>query len=203
MHPSTCLRLSSEEIGLGVFATKFIPRGTITWILDPLDRVFPPQEVAWMQEYNPEIIDRYCYRDARGDYVLCWDLARYVNHSFRPSCFLTPYQFEVAIRDIEPGEELTSDYGYLNVSEPFYAADEGTERTVVYPDDLARHAPEWDRLVLSVLPSVLEVPQPFRTLVPQATWDELALVCRGERPMPSLAAFCYHPPQSAVRRPGG
>ena len=31
IHPDTELRFISPEIGFGVFATKLIPQGTITW----------------------------------------------------------------------------------------------------------------------------------------------------------------------------
>jgi len=31
IHPDTELRLSNPRIGLGVFATHFIPKGTLTW----------------------------------------------------------------------------------------------------------------------------------------------------------------------------
>lgn len=32
IHPDTELRFINPEIGYGVFATQFIPRGTITWV---------------------------------------------------------------------------------------------------------------------------------------------------------------------------
>ncbi len=41
--------------------------------------------------------------------------ARYINHSCDPNCEAVNYRGEiwvVALRDIEPGEELTYDYGY-------------------------------------------------------------------------------------------
>lgn len=42
------------------------------------------------------------------------NLARYVNHSCRPNCFYKHFKgrvWYVAKRRIEPGEELTGDYG--------------------------------------------------------------------------------------------
>ena len=41
-------------------------------------------------------------------------------------------------------DELTDDYGYLNLTEPFSARSEGTNRSVVYPDDLVNFHKEWD-----------------------------------------------------------
>ena len=61
------------------------------------------------------------------------------------NCLTTAYDFEIAIRDIFPGEQLTDDYGYLNINTPFYAYDEGLERKVVYPDDLLRYYEDWDK----------------------------------------------------------
>ena len=136
MHPHTEVRFINKEMGYGVVATKFIPRGTITWVQDELDRVFTAQEVDKMRPVTRELVDKYSFRNNKGHFVLCWDLSKYVNHSFRSNCISTVYDFELAVRDIHPGEQLTDDYGYLNVSEPFKAQDEGTERDTVYPDDL-------------------------------------------------------------------
>jgi len=44
MHPHTKVQFISDEVGHGVVATAFIPKGTITWVQDPLDRVFSPAE---------------------------------------------------------------------------------------------------------------------------------------------------------------
>ena len=48
-----------------------------------------------------------------------WDHARYVNHSCDPNCGGTDHCFEVALRDIAPGEQITEDYdGYSLPNEP-------------------------------------------------------------------------------------
>ncbi len=143
IHPHTELRFISDKIGYGVVATRFIPKGTITWALDKLDRVFEPSEIKLFERVYQEILDKYCYRNNVGDFVFCWDIARFVNHSFNSNCISTPYEFEVAVRDILPGEELTDDYGYLNVTEPFDCLpEEGSTRTRVMPDDLLNFYPE-------------------------------------------------------------
>jgi len=64
-----------------------------------------------MEEIYKEILLKYCYRNNKGHFVLCWDISRYVNHSFKSSCVSTAYDFEIAVRDIYPGEELKDDYG--------------------------------------------------------------------------------------------
>jgi uncharacterized protein len=80
IHPDTEVLFLNDEIGYGVFATRLIPRGTITWVRDDLDQTFSPIDIAQMQGIYREIMDKYTFVDARGDSVLCWDIARYVNH---------------------------------------------------------------------------------------------------------------------------
>ena len=47
IHPDTELRFANPQIGLGVFATRFlIPKGTITWVRDQLDQALPPAAIA-------------------------------------------------------------------------------------------------------------------------------------------------------------
>ena len=70
--PDTELRFVSSAIGWGVFATRFIPRDTITWALDLLDQRFTSGERAALPAYARAQLEKYSYVDARGDYVLCW-----------------------------------------------------------------------------------------------------------------------------------
>lgn len=169
IHPHTELRYINEQIGFGVFATQFIPKGTITWALDELDQILEPNYLDTVDKYKGEIIKKYAYRNQEGKFVLCWDLGRYVNHSFHANCMGTAYEFEIAIRDIYPGEQLTDDYGTLNIDEPFECiSEEGTERRIVYPDDLLTYYEEWDQQVLSALKHFFEVEQQlFHLLRPE------------------------------------
>lgn len=169
IHPHTELRYINEQMGFGVFATQFIPKGTITWALDELDQILEPNYLDTVDKYKGEIIKKYAYRNQDGKFVLCWDLGKYVNHSFHANCMGTAYEFEIAIRDIYPGEQLTDDYGTLNIDEPFECiSEEGTERRVVYPDDLLTYYEEWDQQVLSALNHFFEVEQQlFHLLRPE------------------------------------
>lgn len=131
----------------GVVATKLIPRGTITWVQDDLDQIFTREKMANLNPNIKKYLDTYSFTNKNGEMILCSDNGKFVNHSFKPSCFSTPYDFEIAIRDIHPGEELTDDYGYLNVEKPFEVIDENTERKMVYPDDILNFHEEWDTLI--------------------------------------------------------
>jgi hypothetical protein len=199
IHPHTELRYISPEVGFGVVATQLIPKGTITWVLDQLDREFTPEQVQAMDPVYQNILDTYTYRNSRGNFVLCWDIGRYVNHSFRASCLTTPYEFEVAVRDIHPGEQLTDDYGYLNIPRPFKGIDEGTRRKVVYPDDLLRYHRVWDRKLQSAMRRLHLLHQPLRELVEDATWEKAVRIARREEPMESILS-CYYGDEANSRR---
>ena len=191
IHPDTELRFINEKIGYGVVATNLIPKGTITWALDKLDRIFSPDDIKSMAPVYRQIMDKYTYRNPHGNYIFCWDNARYINHSSNANCITTAYEFEIAIRDIQPGEELTDDYGYLNLEEPFEVLPEpGSNRTVVYPDDLVRYYAMWDEKLLSAFPELLKVDQPLLHLLEEPTREKAKQIAAGELKMDSILN-CY------------
>ena len=191
IHPHTELRLINEQIGYGVVATRFIPQGTITWALDKLDRTFTPDQVRAMDVIYQEVLDKYTYRNSQGNHILCWDNARFVNHSSNANCLTTAYEFEIAIRDIQPGEELTDDYGYLNLEEPFHVVPEpGSNRHVIYPDDLLRHYPEWDEKLLASFPRIFDVNQPLFQLLDKSLQEKVKNIAVGNTKMDSILN-CY------------
>jgi uncharacterized protein len=57
IHPNTELRFISPEVGYGVVAREFIPKGTITWVLDELDREFTPEQFNAFDPAYQEILD--------------------------------------------------------------------------------------------------------------------------------------------------
>lgn len=191
IHPHTERKYINGEVGHGVVATEFIPAGTITWVRDLLDREFTPAELAALPPLYREIVETYTFRNRIGNFVFCWDHGRYVNHSFRPNCLATAYGFEVAIRDILPGEELTNDYGMLNIIAPFEPADEGSERKWVYPDDLRRFYALWDAQVGAVFHQIVQLQQPLQPYVVPASWAEVLEVAAGNRPKRSVLENLY------------
>ncbi|MFD2100780.1 SET domain-containing protein [Flagellimonas iocasae] len=191
IHPDTELRFISNEIGYGVVATKFIPAGTITWVLDQLDREFTPLELQQMDPTYQNILDTYTFRNNKGNYILCWDNGRYVNHSFNSNCLTTAYDFEIAIRDIQPGEQLTDDYGYLNIPLPFRAADEGTRRKIVYPDDLQKYYKVWDKKIEKVFGNITKLQQPLRPLLTEWLWNRVEGIIAGKEELESILSNFY------------
>jgi uncharacterized protein len=115
IHPDTRLVTIDDHVGQGVVATRRIPMGTITWVLDDLDGVFAESEASELPECYQPMIDRWTFNDGRGQHVLCWDLGRFMNHSCESNCGGTEHDFEIALRDIETGEQLTNDYAAFHM----------------------------------------------------------------------------------------
>ena len=186
IHPKTELKFISNEIGYGVVATEFIPAGTITWVLDKLDREFSPLDFQNMEPIYQNILDYYTFRNNKGNFVLCWDNGRYVNHSFNSNCLTTAYDFEIAIRDIQVGEQLTDDYGYLNIPYPFKGIDEGTRRKIVYPDDLLKYYKVWDKKIQKVFNKIPILEQPLKQLLDDGLWQKINTIADGKEEMDSI-----------------
>jgi uncharacterized protein len=194
IHPDTELRFISPEIGYGVVATKLIPKGTITWIFDPLDQIFTLEEIENMHPLFKEKLMTYSYRDHEGNFILCWDHSRFVNHSFHSNCISTAYNFELAVRDIHPGEELTDDYGYLNVTEPFACVPEpNTSRTMVLPDDTLHFYKQWDEQLKEAFKSFNNVAQPFLDFIDLKYKNKVQEVAAGKTEMDSTLKLYYAP----------
>ncbi|MEK7255145.1 MAG: SET domain-containing protein, partial [Bacteroidota bacterium] len=115
LHPHTHLRHVSDEVGYGIFASQFIPKGTITWVEDELEIITSPEK---FERQHPDIqaqIEKYSTVDKYGNYSMTWDLTKYLNHCCQCNSMSTGYGFEIALRDIQAGEEITTEYGVYNV----------------------------------------------------------------------------------------
>lgn len=191
IYPKTELKFINNEIGYGVVATEFIPAGTITWALDKLDREFSPLEFQSLDPIYQDILDTYTFRNNNGNFVLCWDNGRFVNHSFNSNCLTTAYDFEIAIRDIHVGEQLTDDYGYLNIQYPFRGVNEGTRRKTVYPNDLLKYYKVWDKKLQKVFNKIPKLEQPLKELLNADIWNEIENISSNNIEMKSILTNYY------------
>jgi SET domain-containing protein len=111
-------RLAQSPLhGFGVFAVAPIPKGTLVWRFAPgLDMEFEADVVDTLPQHVRQFFAHYGYLDKNlKRVVLCFDDARFVNHSDTPNLLTDyaqdPHGLDVALRDIAAGEELTMDYG--------------------------------------------------------------------------------------------
>lgn len=108
--------------GIGCFADEFIPKGTVIWrYIDGFDQKIAPEEMARLSEPAKATFLKYSYLSKKGNfYVLCFDDARFFNHSFSPNVIGIngvdgEEAYDVAAHDIHPGDELTCDYGSFEI----------------------------------------------------------------------------------------
>lgn len=192
MHPHTELRFISDQIGYGVYATRRIPRGTITWALCELDRIYQPGEVHTLRPTTHAILDRYAYSDADANFILCWDNARYLNHHCDPNTRGLGHELDFAIRDIEAGEQITCEYGVLNIVDSMTCRCGSVRcRGAVHHDDVLKYSEEWDRQVLEAFPLVRTVEQPLIPFIKNRLTVESML--QGQAPIPAFRSSYVRP----------
>ena len=100
--------------GLGVFLLRPVRRGQLIWRFDSrIDRVYTEDELATLPEHVQRYLRTYSTWHAQTRlFVLCGDNGRFFNHLETPSTISDAISFgeDRAARDLEAGEELTSDY---------------------------------------------------------------------------------------------
>lgn len=202
IHPDTELRPVNDVIGLGVFATRSIPKGTIVWVLDELDQRLDPTRIRSLGPRYQALLERYAYLNAAGERVLCWDLGRWVNHSCEANALSSGWDFDLAVRDIAAGEELTNDYGSLNLERRFrcHCGSPGCRR-LVRPEDFERLVDAWDAAVADAFSQLGQVPQALWSWVPRKRAVQAAL--RDPRRLPSIRSHRWHPDRATPVRVAG
>jgi hypothetical protein len=194
------LRHAGEVIGLGVFATAPIPQGTIVWVLDELDQILPAERVKRLGRRYGRLLDRYAFVNGKGEQVVCWDLARWINHSCDANVISSGWNFDVAIRDIAAGEEITNDYAALNLDASFtcHCGNAGC-RGRIRPRDFPRLSDRWDAAVRAAFPKLLRVEQPLWEWVPSKR--SVAAAARDPRRVPSIRTHFYQPEEAQPHAP--
>jgi hypothetical protein len=173
IHPATELRPVSEELGLGVFVTQFIARGTLIVVRDLWDIRCSPERFQQLDPLRRETLERYARIDRAGTYHLPWDRARCMNHSCEPAARPLGANAEIALRDLYPGDELTCDYGSWGLRRPLACACRSPFcRGVIQPDDAQYFSPFWDAEVRGVLPEAARARQPLLSLLEEIEEDE-------------------------------
>lgn len=162
LHPDTELRWIDDEIGFGVFATRRIPRGTVLWALDPLDQRIPAARAQALCATMGRLIDKYTFRNRLGEHVLCWDHGRFMNHACEAASLSPGVDYELAVRDLAPGDEVTCDYGALNLEAAFGCLCGAPRcRGIITPDDFDLMVPRWDARLRAAVADAASVPQPL------------------------------------------
>jgi SET domain-containing protein len=101
----------SRIAGMGLFSANPLPAGTRVWeYTEGVDWRIPPEDLLRFPEPFQSRLRHYLYLDADGQYVLCGDNGKFMNHAPSPNCSDADARFTVTVRPVQAGEELTCDY---------------------------------------------------------------------------------------------
>ncbi len=110
IHPDTYVKNTNK--GLGLFAKRRFERGEIIWIIDDIDaKIALPRYLA-LDAFQQRKLNIYSYLDKQNRVIIPWDEGKYVNHSCAPNStgLLEFDNISIAMRSIEPNEEIVEDY---------------------------------------------------------------------------------------------
>jgi hypothetical protein len=119
--PRFYYRGPSATHGIGVFASRAIPAGTVWWSGEMDDYIQinrgqyqrlmmsqPSQMLAEVQQHSFYVSSLDCLL------FICND-GRYINHSATPNCAALGFAKSITLRDIREGEELFEDYRQYDI----------------------------------------------------------------------------------------
>ncbi len=106
--------------GTGLFAEQFIPKGTIIWrYVAGHDAILTREQYEGLGREEKEGWQRFAYVSRFTGLLVCsGDAYVFMNHSHRPNVgvsprFEPPEGVDVALCDINPGDELLFDYTWF------------------------------------------------------------------------------------------
>lgn len=194
IHPKTELRFIDDHVGYGVFATDDIPEGTIVYVKDSLELLVTPTDYLLHSEEVKEVIEKYSYIDQNGNRIISWDFAKYVNHCCNCNTISTGYGFEIAIRNIQKGEQITDEYGIFNLTYPMeVSCGSANCRKVIKPDDFDTYYKEWDNKIRKSIVRLFEVEQPLMSFVEKESREELDSFFQNPNSYKSVYALKFKP----------
>ncbi|PIP95984.1 MAG: SET domain-containing protein-lysine N-methyltransferase [Bdellovibrio sp. CG11_big_fil_rev_8_21_14_0_20_39_38] len=176
------LRWVSNEKGYGLFAKEFIPKGTITFVNDQLDIILDPDNPKFKTEPYRTVLDKYAYNSPEGKLVLCWDFGKYMNHCCWPNTLTTGYGFDIAVSDIQKGEEITTDYGVISTGHHMiFSCEKKNCRNGIDIANFEECARNWDLQITEALGKTRSVAQPLWSLIPEDILQQLTLYLDGDK----------------------
>lgn len=115
LHPDIILK-SSHISGKGLFSKSKIPRGTIVFKRKNDVRIYTKEQYYKLSKKYRDRLGDFPYEDNNDSIIHHLDNTKYGNHSCEPTVTGIPYgdaEIEIAIKDIEPNQEITWDYGII------------------------------------------------------------------------------------------
>ena len=194
IHPSTDIKIVNDIVGYGLFATDFIPEGTIVYTKDMLELDISPEKFNQLSPVIQESVEKYSYIDEKGNRIVSWDLGKYVNHCCNCNTISTGYGFEIAIKDIQKGEQITDEYGIFNV--PFeipLTCSFSDCRGKISINDFDNNYKIWDEKIKKSIFKIFDVKQPLMPIVDLSVQNELKSLMNNPSEYKSVYCLKYNP----------
>lgn len=141
---------------------------------DPLEIQIPLNSPLLTHPVLGKLIKIYSTLENSGVYEISWDYAKHMNHCCHYNAITTGWGFEIAVCDIEAGEEIRDDYGMFNL-------DYDMELICDFPDcrkriraaDFDKYADQWEADARDALACASQVSQPLLEVMDAQTQFEL------------------------------
>ena len=160
----------AEGKGMGLFAKRFIPKGTM--VTGECDKymVIPSEHFSRLTRQEQESMLHFCVTGKDGSVLVLTDEGRFMNHSCNANILETGFGFDIVVKDITEGEELTADYrqfyDHLYGKAPLACTCSEKPHIVVFSDKLqASMRGIWNSKIMEALLLVDKVPQPLSRIV--------------------------------------
>jgi SET domain-containing protein len=101
---------TDPNMGLGLFVSEFIPKDAVVWeFIEGVDVKITQEKFNNLNEAQKEYFYKYAWLQEDGCYYSSCDLTNFINHSYTPNLKVID-DVVIAIRDIQPEEELFENY---------------------------------------------------------------------------------------------
>lgn len=155
-----CPRYGKGEKGL--FATQFIPKGTIVQFLCKRCKTWSVKEMAGLSK--PRILQILTHEYPTKH---CDGRLGYINHSCNPKIMETKNGFDIVVKDIAKGEEATEDYRIFNEEKVIEGGCKCGEKNCMKNTTYRSPAPKklrrfWDNEIHSAIRLIPKVKQPLK-----------------------------------------
>lgn len=157
----------TQNRGKGLYAKKFIPKGTIVCFECSKCRVISAAELGFdkMTEKEKKDLLDYAYRRKDGNFLTPCDETRYLNHSCNANILGAELGFDIVVRNIREGEEATYDYRdfYDDVKMSCKCGEENCCKVVTFQHPVPKELKKfWEKKIDSALKLVNSVEQPLK-----------------------------------------
>src|SRR3989338_11681580 len=107
LHPDLVVRKSTIS-GKGLFAKRFIPKGTIIWKLQGEKyKTYTQSQYKKLSNSYKKTLKKYAYQDNKGNIIYVIGKAKFWNHSCDPNTvpINENLSIDITVRDLKPNEE--------------------------------------------------------------------------------------------------